>query len=133
VNEAKILTGIVGEIRNWITVVEYLEDNHDANTAQNLIDSLQRSGDKLSRILRPRILEAQYSDSTVDPFQKQITAKLTKLEELLRECKNELDGEEYCNIEARLVEAETLIRSNGDWINFPRRCTVLRRNRSYQL
>lgn len=95
--------------------------------------------------IRPKILlirfngaeissrEAQYSDSTVDPFQKQITAKLTKLEELLRECKNELDGEEYCNIEARLVEAETLIRSNGDWINFPRRCTVLRRNRSYQL
>jgi hypothetical protein len=43
---------------------------------------------------------------------------LTKLEELLRECKNELVGAEYCNIEARLVEAKTLIRPNGDWFNF---------------
>ncbi|KFZ23971.1 hypothetical protein V502_01550 [Pseudogymnoascus sp. VKM F-4520 (FW-2644)] len=118
VNEANILNGIVGEISNWIAIVGDLKVNHDANTAQYLIDSLQGSRDKLSQILRPRILKAQYSDSTVDPFQKQITAMLTKLEELLRECKDELDGGEYCNIEDRLVAAKTLIRLDSDCINF---------------
>lgn len=43
---------------------------------------------------------------------------LTKLEEHLRECKNELDAREYCNAKARLIEAETLIRPNGNSISF---------------
>lgn len=106
------------EISNWIAILGCLKDNDDVKTAQNIVDSIHQSRDKVSQILRPRISKAQTSTSAVDPSQKQITTMLTKLEEHLRECKNELDAREYCNAKARLIEAETLIRPNGNSISF---------------